>query len=211
MSCVIGLETDDFFWLLELFQVQVIRQCGQPIITFSERSRLFDRLFLRKLRLLQWLCFTCLCILGIEKPKNSCCCCSELIIDEIMELGFDFTNELKLLCRLISIRALLPSLVSVSSYKDVVVVVVLREKQHRCCSHCFFSAVVFLLCFFVCIFYPRIIKTISLYHETLTDPLQLPNRTPDQLLGLQLLYRKQNDLYAWKEESMLSTLNTSFT
>ena len=211
MPCVIGLETDDFFWLLELFQVQVTRQCGQPMITFSERSRLFDRLFLRKLRLLQWLCFTCICILGIEKPKNSCCCCSELIINEIMELGFDFTSDLGVKVAMkTDIHPSSPT-VAVSSYKDVVVVVVLREKQHRCCFHCFFSTIVFLLCSFVCIFYPRIIKTISLYHETFTDPLQLPNRTPDQLLGLQLLYRKQNDLYAWKEESMLSTLNTSFT
>ena len=27
------------FWLLELFQVQGTRQCSQPMITFSERSR----------------------------------------------------------------------------------------------------------------------------------------------------------------------------
>ena len=183
------------------------------MITFSERSRLFDRLFLRKLRLLQWLCFTCLCILGIEKPKNSCCCCSELIIDEIMELGFDFTNEL-------GVKVAMKTDIHPSSPTVAGECFVLqrrsccccsKRKQHRCCFHCFFSAVVFLLCFLVCIFYPRIIKTISLYHETFTDPLQLPKRTPDQLLGLQLLYRKQNDLYAWKEESMLSTLNTSFT
>lgn len=111
------------------------------------------------------------------------------------------SQGLKLLWRLISIRAPLPSLACVSSYKDVVVVV-LREKQHRFCFRCFFSAVVFCFCFFVCIFYSRIIKTISLYHETFTDPLQLPNRTPDQLLGLQLLYRKQTDLYAWKKVPM---------
>lgn len=111
------------------------------------------------------------------------------------------SKRLKLLWRLISIRAPLPSLVSVSSYKDVAVVVVLREKQHRCCFHCLFSAVVFLLLFLFLYFLSRIIKTISLYDETFTDPLQLPNRTPDQLLGLQLLYRKQTDLYAWKKES----------
>ena len=72
-----------------------------------------------------------------------------------MELGFDFANELgvkvTMLWRLISIRAPLPSLVCVSSYKDVVVVV-LREKQHRFCFRCFFSAVVFLLLLF-CLYF----------------------------------------------------------
>lgn len=144
MSCVIGLETDDFFWLLELFQVQVIRQCGQPMITFSERRRLFDRLLLRKLRLLQWLCFTCLCILGIEKPKNSCCCCSELIIDEIMELGFDFTNELKLLCRLISIRAA-PTVAGECF--------VLQRRSCCCCSKRKAASMLFSLFLFCCCFF----------------------------------------------------------
>ena len=87
---------------------------------------------------------------------------------------------------------------------------VLQRRSCCCCSKrkaasMLFSLPLFCCCFFAFIFFlyflSRIIKTISLYDETFTDPLQLPNRTPDQLLGLQLLYRKQTDLYAWKKES----------
>lgn len=135
---------------------------------------LFDHLFLRKLRLLRWLCFTCLCIFGTEKPKNSCCCCSKLIVNEIMELGFDFANEL-------GVKVTMETDIHPSS-PTVAGVCFVLQRRSCCCS--------------------RIIKTISLYHATISDPLQLPNRTPDQLLGLQLLYRKQTDLYAWKKVPM---------
>ena len=150
VSCVIGLETDDFFWLLELFQVQVTRQCGQPMITFSERSRLFDRLFLRKLRLLQWLCFTCICILGIEKPKNSCCCCSELIINEIMELGFDFTSEL-------GVKVVMKTDIHPSSPTVAGECFVLQRRSCCCCSKrkaasMLFSLFLFYYCFFALFF-----------------------------------------------------------
>ena len=165
---------------------------------------MFDHLFLRKLRLLWWLCFTCLCIFGTEKPKNSCCCCSKLIVNEIMELGFDFANEL-------GVKVAMETDIHPSS-PTVAGVCFVLQRRSCCCSKrkeasilfslFLFCCCFFCFCFFVCIFYSRIIKTISLYHETFTDPLQLPNRTPDQLLGLQLLYRKQTDLYAWKKVPM---------
>lgn len=121
-----------------------------------------------------------------------------------MELGFDFANEL-------GVKVAMETDIHPSS-PTVAGVCFVLQRRSCCCSKrkeasilfslflfcCFF----FCFCFFVCIFYSRIIKTISLYHETFTDPLQLPNRTPDQLLGLQLLYRKQTDLYAWKKVPM---------
>ena len=124
-----------------------------------------------------------------------------------MELGFDFTNEL-------GVKVAMKTDIHPSSPTVAGECFVLQRRSCGCCSKrkaasMLFSLFLFCCCFFALFFglyffYPRIIKTISLYHETFTDPLQLPKRTPDQLLGLQLLYRKQNDLYAWKEETCLA-------
>ena len=102
--------------------------------------------WLRKLRLLQWLCFTCLWILGIEKPKNSCCCCSELIIDEIMELGFDFTNEL-------GVKVAMKTDIHPSSPTVAGECFVLQRRSCGCCSKRKAASMLFSLFLFCCCFF----------------------------------------------------------
>lgn len=137
-----------FFWLLELLQVQDTRQCSQPMITFSKRSRwiVFVWSFVSpKIKVLRWLCFTCICIFGTEKPKNSCCCCSKLIVNEIMELGFDFANEL-------GVKVAMETDIHPSS-PTVAGVCFVLQRRSCCCSKRKAASTLFSLFLFCCCFF----------------------------------------------------------